>query len=85
MEIKKVFQQLDEEFSLFNALCHVKVLGITACFHKIKGAFKEVKKYSSIPAFQQLDDAASHFNVLCHVNVLGITASFHEIRYALIV
>jgi hypothetical protein len=55
------------------------VLGITACFHKIKGAFKEVKKYSSIPA------AVSHFNVLCHVKVLGITASFHKIRYALIV
>jgi hypothetical protein len=50
MVIKKVFQQLDEEFSLFNALCRVKVLGITACFHKIKGAFKKVKLYSCIPA-----------------------------------
>jgi hypothetical protein len=43
MVIKKVFQQLDEEFSLFNALCHVKVLGITACFHKIKRALKEIR------------------------------------------
>jgi len=82
MEIKKVFQQLDEEFSFSMPSVVSRCLASQHASTRLKGHSRRSK---SIPAFQQLDDAVSHFNVLCHVKVLGITANFHKIRYALIV